>query len=207
MFKPTTSLPCPTCAAPIDLSALEWCRCVSKTRLSVICPSCRACFCKMGLFPNRVKWNQAMREELDRQAAAPTHHAPGTSSNSPKGLTVLIVDDDEEMRLITEYRVQQMGYRTLSAANGDEALTIVEKSRPDIVLTDALMPKMDGRQLCRLIKVADASIKVILMTALYKSSRYRNEALGDFRADGFLAKPISFDQLRLALEKTSRKAA
>jgi CheY-like chemotaxis protein len=180
---------------------------VSKTRLSVICPSCRACFCKLSLFPMRGKWNQAMREELDRQAAAQAHRAPGTSSNSRGDLTVLIVDDDEEIRLITEYRVQQMGYRTLSAANGDEALNIVEKSRPDIVLTDALMPKMDGRQLCRLIKVADASIKVILMTALYKSTRYRHEALGAFRVDAFLAKPMSFDQLRLALEKTSRKAA
>jgi CheY-like chemotaxis protein len=200
------SLRCPTCAAPIDLSAIEWCHCVSKEP-SVICPSCRACFCKVSR-SMRGEWNQALRELLERQTAEKFRRALGTTAaSSPEGLTILIVDDDEEIRLIAEYSVQQMGYRTLSAANAEEALSIVKDSRPDIVLTDALMPKIDGRQLCRLIKALDPSIKVIVMSSLYTSSRYRAEALSAFRADEYLVKPIDFDKLRQVLDKMTQKAA
>jgi CheY-like chemotaxis protein len=135
---------------------------------------------------------------LERQTAEKFRRALGASLSSPEGLGVLIVDDDEEIRLIAEYSVQQMGYRTLSAANAEEAMSIVKDSRPDIVLTDALMPKIDGRQLCRLIKAVDASIKVIIMSSLYKSSRYRVEALNTFRADEYLVKPINFEKLRIS---------
>ena len=206
MSQSMTSLPCPTCAVPIDLSAVEWCQCVSKS-LSAICPSCHACFCKVSLFPMREEWNLALRELLERQTEEKFRRALGASSSSPEGLTILIVDDDEEIRLIAEYSVQQMGYRTLSAANAEEALSIVEHSRPDIVLTDALMPKIDGRQLCRLIKMNDPSIKVIVMSSLYTSSRYRSEALHTYRADEYLTKPINFDKLRQVLEKVSQEAA
>jgi CheY-like chemotaxis protein len=197
-----TLLPCPTCSAPIDLQAAEWCQCASK-RLSVVCPSCRACFCKVTLFPMRKQWNRALSELLARQVATKERRA----SEAPPALTVLIVDDDEEIRMMAEYSVQQMGYRTLTAATGEEAVSIVTEARPDIVLADALMPKMDGRQLCKLIKLADASIKVIVMSSLYTSSRYRVEALHAFHADDYLAKPIDFAQLRRLLEKLSRKAA
>jgi CheY-like chemotaxis protein len=192
---------------PIELSAIEWCQCVSKA-LSAVCPSCRACFCKLSLFPMRAEWTRALRELVERQTVEKFRRALGASSaSSPEGLTVLIVDDDEEIRMIAEYSVQQMGYRTLTAANAEEALSIVEHSRPDIVLTDALMPKIDGRQLCRLIKGIDASIQVIVMSSLYTSTRYRVEALGTFHADEYLAKPINFDKLRQVLEKVSQRAA
>ena len=201
------SLPCPTCAVPIDLSAIEFCQCVSKA-LSAICPSCRSCFCKLSLFPMRAEWTLVLRERLELQTAEKFRRAvEATSASTPEALTVLIVDDDEEIRLIAEYSVQQMGYRALTAANAEEALSIVNDSRPDIVLTDALMPKIDGRQLCRLIKAVDASIKVIVMSSLYTSTRYRLEALNAFRADDYLVKPINFDKLRQVLEKVSQKAA
>ena len=154
------------------------------------------------------EWNQALQELLERQTAEKFKRSLGASLATPgEGLTVLIVDDDEELRLIAEYSVQQMGYRTLSAANGEEALEIVQASRPDIVLTDALMPKIDGRQLCRQIKGIDSSIKVIVMSSLYTSPRYRVEAMSMFHADEYLVKPINFDKLRQVLDNVSKKAA
>lgn len=206
MLESMTSLPCPTCAAPIKLDEIEWCQCVSKS-LSAICPSCQICFCKVSLFPMREKWNRILRELHERQNAEKFRRALGASESPQKGLTVLIVDDDEEIRLIAEYSLQQLGYRTLSAANAEEALNIIDKSRPDIVLTDALMPKVDGRQLCRLIKMNDPSTKVIVMSSLYTSSRYRSEALHTYHADEYLTKPINFDKLRQVLDKLTRKAA
>jgi two-component system response regulator (stage 0 sporulation protein F) len=200
MSQPTTPLPCPNCATPIDLSTAEWCHCVSKTP-SFICPSCRNCFCNVSAFP-------MSGELLEHQTAEKFRRALDASSeSSPNGLTVLIVDDDEEIRLIAEYSVQQMGYRTLSAANAEEALRILKGSRPDVVLTDALMPNIDGRRLCRMIKKVDPSIKVIVMSALSRSAQYLTETLQTFQADEFLAKPINFDKLRQVLGTMSQRAA
>src|SRR5216683_2759866 len=83
---------------------------------------------------------------------------------------------------------------------------IVESSRPDIVITDALMPKIDGRELCRLIKRVDPSIKVVVMSGLYTKSHYRVEAMHQFQADEYLAKPINFERLRNVLEDLSSAA-
>src|ERR1700737_4745728 len=193
-----SSLTCPNCSVPIDLSAIEWCHCVSKTP-SVICSACRKCSCNVTAFPTP-------GELLEHQTAEKFRRALGASSeSSPDGRTILIVDDDEEIRLIAEYSVQQMGYRTLSAANAEEALRILKGSRPDVVLTDALMPNIDGRRLCRLIKKVDPSIKVIIMSALSRSAQYLAATLQTFQADDFLAKPINFDKLRQVLGTMSQK--
>jgi CheY-like chemotaxis protein len=203
----TNSLPCPSCTTGIEISTVQWCHCVSKT-LSVVCPSCHACFCKLREFPMRAEWARALRGLAERQTAEKIRRAANSASaSSPTALTVLVVDDDEEIRSIAEYTVQQMGYRTLAAANGEEALQIVEHSRPDIVLTDTLMPKIDGRQLCRLIKDIDRSIKVVVMTSLYTATRYRIEALSTFLADQYLAKPIDFVKLEQVLHQLAQEAA
>lgn len=202
-----SSLPCPSCGSGVLLKSVEWCQCVSKP-LSVVCPSCRNCSCKLRDFTKRAEWTCVMRELLQKQTEEKFRLALNTSpSNAAGGPTVLVVDDDEEIRLIAEYTIQQMGYHVITAAGPQEALDIIERSRPDIVLTDALMPKIDGRQLCRLIKAADPSIKVVIMTALYRSSRYRVEAMNTYRADEYLAKPIDFAHLHQVLGHLSARVA
>ncbi len=202
----TRTLPCPSCKAPIEVSSAQWCQCLSKN-LSVVCPSCHSCFCKLSPGTRGAEWNVALREMLDRQNEEKFRRAlHGSAVPSAKSETVLVVDDDEEIRLIAEYTLQQMGYRTITASNAEEALAIVEGSRPDIVITDALMPKVDGRQLCRLIKNIDPSIKVVVMSGLYTKSHYRVEAMHQFQADEYLAKPINFDRLRSVLNHLSSAA-
>ena len=201
------ALPCPSCSRAISLSSIEWCQCVTKP-LSVVCPSCRKCSCGLRNFPKHAEWTCVSRELLQKQTAEKFRRALNTTPANTSGApTVLVVDDDEEIRLIAEYSIQQMGYHVMTAAGPEEALRIVDQSRPDIVLTDALMPKMDGRQLCRLIKTTDSSIRVVIMTGLYKSSRYRLEALSAFHADEYLAKPIDFARLQQVLDQLAAKAA
>jgi CheY-like chemotaxis protein len=202
----TSKLPCPTCKASIEVSSAQWCHCLSK-KLSVVCPTCHSCFCKLSPSARGTEWNVALRETLDRQTEEKFRRAlEGSAASSAKSETVLIVDDDEEIRLIAEYTVQRMGYRTIVASDAEEALAIVEGSRPDIVITDALMPKVDGRELCRLIKNIDPSIKVVVMSGLYTTSQYRVEAMHQFQADEYLAKPINFERLRTVLEQLSSAA-
>jgi CheY-like chemotaxis protein len=116
-------------------------------------------------------------------------------------IDVMIVDDDEEIRSMAAYCVQRMGYSVALAACGEGALKSFERSIPRLIITDALMPKMDGRELCQSVKSSYPSIKVIIMTSLYTASRYRYEAYRRYRADDYLAKPIDFAQLQEALQR------
>jgi CheY-like chemotaxis protein len=71
------------------------------------------------------------------------------------------------------------------------------------VLTDALMPKLDGREMARQLKQdpETAKIKVVLMTALYKGIKYEHEARKAYRVDDYVTKPLDVEQLRAVLQK------
>jgi len=108
---------------------------------------------------------------------------------------VLVADDDEAMREILSHVLRQEGYEVLTAANGRSALDIARRTRPAVVITDALMPLLDGRELCRRIKEEAPGTRVVLMTSLYRTARQRNEAFDVFRVDGFLPRPLDLSSL------------
>jgi len=115
---------------------------------------------------------------------------------------VLIVDDDESMKSLVACYVQQLGYRTLTASDPIEGLDVIDTRHVDLVITDALMPKMDGREMCRRIKsTRDGALKkVIVMTSLYKTRTYETEAIHRFGADALLKKPLDLKALAKLLE-------
>src|SRR6185295_12943029 len=109
---------------------VQWCQCVTRP-LSVVCPTCRNCSCKLRDYPMRAEWTCVIRELLQKQTEEKFRRALNTSRmNAATGPTVLIVDDDEEIRLIAEYTIQQMGYQVITAAGPEAALATIERSRP-----------------------------------------------------------------------------
>ena len=80
-------------------------------------------------------------------------------------MQILIVDDDEAIRLPLTDILEEMGYKVVSAANGAEAWEIVQKEKVHVVITDWMMPKMDGLELTKRIRGADFShyIYVIIL--------------------------------------------
>ena len=78
------------------------------------------------------------------------------------------------------------------AGNGQEALVCLEDVRPDLILSDIMMPVMDGRELCRKLRAHPEyrSIPVVLMSAAHSASK-----LADCRPAAFLRKPFAFDEL------------
>ena len=105
--------------------------------------------------------------------------------------SVLIVDDDEDTRVLVEATLRDVRYRTLTARDGEEALKIVRTDRPVLVLLDVMMPGMDGFEVCRLLKnePANAGIKVVMVTArTQRSDRARGREVG---ADEYFTKPFS----------------
>src|ERR671922_2794138 len=81
---------------------------------------------------------------------------------------ILIVDDEQFNVDLLEQELEELGYETVSATNGQEALAKVAAEAPDLVLLDVLMPGMDGFTVCRLLKGQEETqlIPVVMMTAL-----------------------------------------
>lgn len=117
-------------------------------------------------------------------------------SELPRGdrARVLLVDDDEAVRESLSSYLQRAGFDTLTAADGLQALSMVEAHRPDVVISDVMMPTMDGRELVRRLRARDEWVPVLLLTMVGESSE-RSAAL-DEGADDYLNKP--FDPQELA---------
>ena len=98
--------------------------------------------------------------------------------------------------------IRGLGYRLVVGHDGAEGLELARKHRPDLILTDALMPGLDGRELCRRVKADPdlAGTKVVVMTGLYTSIKYEMEAHKAFGVDAYLPKPVDIAQLRKVLE-------
>lgn len=113
------------------------------------------------------------------------------------GRTILIVDDDDDSRTYLARAVQSSGHNVVAASDGLEALEAARASRPDMIISDVLMPHMDGFQLCRKVK-EDADLRnipVLFYTATYtdQGDMELAHALG---ASRYLLKPLEAPELR-----------
>lgn len=111
---------------------------------------------------------------------------------------ILIVDDQYGIRVLLHEVFQKEGYQTFQAANGFQALDIVKKDNPDLVVLDMKIPGMDGIEILKHVKEIDESIKVILMTAAYGELDMIQEAK-DLGALMHFAKPFDIDEIRQAV--------
>jgi two-component system cell cycle response regulator len=104
--------------------------------------------------------------------------------------TVLIVDDHEQNLELLQAYLEDLGCTVVGAKDGLEAISVVEKSRPDIVILDVMMPRMSGFQVCEKIKADPATrdIPVVMVTALNEVADV--ERAVESGADDFLTKPV-----------------
>lgn len=128
-----------------------------------------------------------------------------TAENFPtKDYSVVVVEDNDELRRFLVESLQEYFHTVYSATNGQEAWSITAARMPDIVVSDVMMPLMDGYELCRKIKTNNLSshIPVILLTARSdKDSTVTGYKLG---ADAYLPKPFELDFLLVMLRNLLR---
>jgi PAS domain S-box-containing protein len=116
---------------------------------------------------------------------------------------ILIVDDEEDIRVVLKISLSDLGYEVYTAENGEEALRIIEEITPPIVLTDIRMPVMDGIELLRKIKQEDPETEVIMITGhgdmdlAIKSLKHE--------ATDFITKPIKDEVLEIALKRANER--
>ena len=202
---PTHVVACYTCKAPFDAVSAGWCQCLA-TRRSLVCPVCRRCFCQAPQSYKQGFWEGAPQDLWDRAEAE--HRPVGDLPENPdpeiaEHPLVLIVDDEKDIRRVAFAVVTGLGYHAVVASDGEEGIELAARYKPDLILTDAFMPKLDGREMCRRIKTnpETAAAKVVVITSVYTASRYKYEAYKEFQADDYLSKPLDLSSLRDLLRK------
>jgi two-component system alkaline phosphatase synthesis response regulator PhoP len=103
---------------------------------------------------------------------------------------ILIVDDEEDIRVLLHYNLQKEGYQVDAVADGMACMEFIQKQKPTLILLDVMMPVLDGIEVCERIK-ADAQYQDILICFLTARNEDYSQIAGlDAGADDYIAKPI-----------------
>lgn len=117
--------------------------------------------------------------------------------------TILIVEDDRNTRLLTSRRLKPY-YTIEEAENGEEALELLDHKHIDLIIADIKMPKINGYDLVRILREADNSIPVIMLTAMHgfddKKSGFASGA------DDYMTKPFEYEELLWRIKALLRRA-
>lgn len=117
---------------------------------------------------------------------------------------ILVVEDEIDLNRIICRRLRDKGYEVISAENGVDALEKMESTRFDMILTDIMMPKMDGFELADSIRLTDSNIPIIFMTAKDdKASKILGYSIG---VDDYIVKPFDMDILIMKIAAILRRA-
>jgi len=131
--------------------------------------------------------------------ATDTHDQAGTLPSPTIGERVLIVEDDAAARIGLEQLLRSWGFVAESAVDGEEALAKVTSFRPAIVISDLVMPRMDGLALLRALHTQGADVTTLLLTA-QGTVETAVEAMKDGAYD-YLTKPVDIQRLKILLDK------
>ncbi len=119
--------------------------------------------------------------------------------------TILIVDDEVDILETVRFRLESNGYKVISAADGEEGLKKARELKPDLIILDLLLPKIDGYKISRLLKFDERykDIPIIMFTA---RSHKDDERLGyEIGADAYIAKPFEPQVLLNKIEELLKK--
>ena len=118
---------------------------------------------------------------------------------------VLVVDDEQQLALAVKIRLQSRGYEVVTAHDGQQALTLLEREQPDLILLDVLMPVMDGYSCLREIntRLGRGKLPVIILTA-----RDRMKDLFELEGiEDYVIKPFDHDDLLVRIDRALKRRA
>ncbi len=112
-----------------------------------------------------------------------------------KSKKILVVDDEVDLVKTLRFSLETEGYTVLASYNGEDALNLARKERPDLVLLDIMLPKLDGYKVCRLLKF-DERYKHIPILILSAKTQEKDKIIGmETGADEYVTKPFDMDEL------------
>jgi CheY-like chemotaxis protein len=117
--------------------------------------------------------------------------------------TILLVEDEQNQRMLYEQELRQEGYEIVTASNGKEALEKVQEQLPDIIIMDINMPKMDGIETMGRVLSKNKEIPVIINTAY---SNYKDSFMS-WAADAYIVKSSDLSELKGKIKEVLAKKA
>ncbi|WP_110927192.1 response regulator transcription factor [Bacillus massiliglaciei] len=102
---------------------------------------------------------------------------------------IMVVDDEESIVTLLQYNLEQAGYEVITAFDGEEALQLAVKENPDFIVLDLMLPKLDGLEVCKELRLQKMNVPILMLTA--KDDEF-DKVLGlELGADDYLTKPFS----------------
>lgn len=177
---------CFSCDAINRASQNRRCCCVG-TENTLVCERCGRCFCDAP-----TNWKKNVWQSIGEGSAKENYQRP----------LILIIDDDRVIHSVVARVLEDFRGSVLHAYDGVEGLRIAQEVKPDLVITDCLLPLLDGREIARSLKSCPSTshVCIVAISGMYRGARYRHEALRDFAVDRFVEKPISAAQLRSIID-------
>jgi DNA-binding response OmpR family regulator len=121
------------------------------------------------------------------------------------GRSVLIVEDDKAMSVALCDGLASEGFRVLCASNGEDGLSQATERRPDVVILDVMLPRLNGLDVCRKLRAAGNDVPIVMLTARgQETDRVLGLKLG---ADDYVTKPFSFLELVARIEAVLRRSS
>jgi len=117
---------------------------------------------------------------------------------------ILVVDDDKNTRLLFRAILESENYTVFSAANGVEALAILDKNHIDLVVLDVMMPQMDGYEFTKVLRASDNNLPILMVSAKQLPQDKKKGFLAG--TDDYIAKPIDEEEMLLRIKALLRRA-
>ena len=117
---------------------------------------------------------------------------------------ILVVDDDKNTRLLLKAVLESEGYTVYAAANGEEALTVMDQQHIDLVVLDIMMPKMDGYEFTKTLREAQNNLPILMVSAKQLPADKKKGFL--VGTDDYMTKPIDEEEMLLRIKALLRRA-
>jgi two-component system OmpR family response regulator len=124
------------------------------------------------------------------------------ADESQKKARVLVVEDDQTLSGVLKYNLSKEGYAVLNATNGVEALEVARSENPDIILLDLMLPRLDGLEVCRILR-KESSVPILMLTA--KSEEVDRVVGLELGADDYMIKPFGVRELMARVRAMLRR--
>jgi two-component system alkaline phosphatase synthesis response regulator PhoP len=119
---------------------------------------------------------------------------------------ILIVDDEPDIRELVRYNLEREGFAVLEAEDGEHALDMVRKERPDLVVLDVMLPGADGLEICRMLRTQSAAARIPIVMLTAKAGEV-DRILGlEIGADDYVSKPFSPRELVARIRAVLRRS-
>ena len=118
---------------------------------------------------------------------------------------ILVVEDEKDIRELIQLHLEKSGFETLAASDGQEAFRKIQRSRPDLILLDLMLPEMDGKELAKLLKAREETkdIPIVMLTA--KTEEVDRIIGFELGADDYIPKPFSPRELVLRVKAVLKR--